>query len=845
MNETRYPARIRRTTYLAYAPGRLGASVPVIVAGSIGINAEALRGLSDCETDGCPHRAGERLLVGMTRRGHDDTPDPESIPASMCGRERGSTKGPQRACGVDPSEMDRWRNRWERARAEYQVQGLARRGAPAAEQIRVMIGVSSPLLRGALAIAMTEQGIAVVGLPTNVIEAASGAAALDPAVLVADLRTPADLRGLLTFATMCPGCAIVAVTGSETPAWLGTRSHLFGGLVSADSHPIELAAGIRSAAARRRRAGRPTAEVRVVEIRPAEAVEAAGAARAATSTGDFAEASRQWRRALDLTSHDMTERTTMLQHAAEAAYRHGDYPRALALLTELADRPDNPSQCDVHLRRARCLAAAGRAMLAEAEYELAMDACDVTPQHRAAATAHLAELLLYLGRYADANTKARVALDLVTRSASTTDLVRASAAFGYSSAFLGDPYVGLSVVRRAVALAERSGHPDDLGVAYLHLAELLAGPLNNVEEGVLAARRGADQLSRLGAGPTYQARLLAVAGNCLFRVGQWAEAEEVLEAAMRLRPSGADTVELLLARCRLSVGVGDAAAANRDLDAVATITANEGARHVMPMLTLRAGLAIWQGDFKGARDTVQRALLDAGADDLIILGVLAWHGLRAEAAASAAGEPVAPWAVRRLGAVVSRIADGVSNAALPVRQIIDAYLALCRAETSRIDQRHDPEPWAKAATAWDRRHQPYPAAYARLRYAEATLRRSSSRISGTRALRQAHATAMAMGARPFAAEIGEVARRYQVTLGDDANATLHPISGCGRGGELGILTQREREVLAAVAEGLTNREIGERLFISERTVGVHVGHIFDKLQVRTRVQASRMYLTAA
>ena len=52
-------------------------------------------------------------------------------------------------------------------------------------------------------------------------------------------------------------------------------------------------------------------------------------------------------------------------------------------------------------------------------------------------------------------------------------------------------------------------------------------------------------------------------------------------------------------------------------------------------------------------------------------------------------------------------------------------------------------------------------------------------------------------------------------------------------------------MLAAVAEGLTNREIGQRLFISERTVGVHVGHIFDKLQVRTRVQASRVFLRAA
>ncbi|MEV6692689.1 response regulator transcription factor [Micromonospora sp. NPDC051196] len=59
---------------------------------------------------------------------------------------------------------------------------------------------------------------------------------------------------------------------------------------------------------------------------------------------------------------------------------------------------------------------------------------------------------------------------------------------------------------------------------------------------------------------------------------------------------------------------------------------------------------------------------------------------------------------------------------------------------------------------------------------------------------------------------------------------------------LSTLTAREREVLAALAEGLTNRELGQRLFMSERTVGVHVSHIFDKLQVRTRVQATAIYL---
>ena len=62
---------------------------------------------------------------------------------------------------------------------------------------------------------------------------------------------------------------------------------------------------------------------------------------------------------------------------------------------------------------------------------------------------------------------------------------------------------------------------------------------------------------------------------------------------------------------------------------------------------------------------------------------------------------------------------------------------------------------------------------------------------------------------------------------------------------MGALTEREREVMAAVAEGLTNREIGQALFISERTVGVHVGNIFNKLRVRTRNQASRMCLRAS
>jgi len=52
------------------------------------------------------------------------------------------------------------------------------------------------------------------------------------------------------------------------------------------------------------------------------------------------------------------------------------------------------------------------------------------------------------------------------------------------------------------------------------------------------------------------------------------------------------------------------------------------------------------------------------------------------------------------------------------------------------------------------------------------------------------------------------------------------------------LTSRERDVLALVAEGYTNRRIAETLFISESTAGVHVSHILGKLGVETRTEAA-------
>ncbi|MFJ8476612.1 response regulator [Kitasatospora sp. NPDC094011] len=72
----------------------------------------------------------------------------------------------------------------------------------------------------------------------------------------------------------------------------------------------------------------------------------------------------------------------------------------------------------------------------------------------------------------------------------------------------------------------------------------------------------------------------------------------------------------------------------------------------------------------------------------------------------------------------------------------------------------------------------------------------------------------------------------------DPTAGAGPERSAGRGGELPDgLTVREAEVLALIAEGLSNAEIAQRLFVSQATVKTHINNLFAKTAVRDRAQA--------
>ena len=70
--------------------------------------------------------------------------------------------------------------------------------------------------------------------------------------------------------------------------------------------------------------------------------------------------------------------------------------------------------------------------------------------------------------------------------------------------------------------------------------------------------------------------------------------------------------------------------------------------------------------------------------------------------------------------------------------------------------------------------------------------------------------------------------------GASTRSSPRPASTCAASGRAGreALTPAERRVAELAASGLTNREIGQTLFVSVKTVGTHLGHIYEKLDLQ-------------
>jgi DNA-binding NarL/FixJ family response regulator len=156
----------------------------------------------------------------------------------------------------------------------------------------------------------------------------------------------------------------------------------------------------------------------------------------------------------------------------------------------------------------------------------------------------------------------------------------------------------------------------------------------------------------------------------------------------------------------------------------------------------------------------------------------------------------------------------------------EAYRALALAEHARLRAGDTLPAWRDALAAAHEAAAPYLRAYAALRVAGAALE-GGEREEAAGALREAIAEADRLGAAPVAEEARDLARRARLAP-DEAEADEDPYG----------LTAREREVLRLVAEGRSNGQIAEALFISRKTASVHVSNILAKLGVSTRGEAA-------
>jgi len=191
--------------------------------------------------------------------------------------------------------------------------------------------------------------------------------------------------------------------------------------------------------------------------------------------------------------------------------------------------------------------------------------------------------------------------------------------------------------------------------------------------------------------------------------------------------------------------------------------------------------------------------------------------------------PEPTWLAEIEAAVQAVLAERPELAAGPRA---DAIRSLLLAERGRLGGAPDPSAWEPVVRAWDALERPYLAAYARFRAAAATIASRGSRAVAAELLREARATAAALGAEPLLGRIDDLAGAARLGIAAEP--------GTATNGDPHGFTAREREVLALVVAGWTNQQIADRLFITRKTASVHVSNCMAKLGAANRGEAAAM-----
>lgn len=538
----------------------------------------------------------------------------------------------------------------------------------------------------------------------------------------------------------------------------------------------------------------------------------------------------------------------LCRRAAEAAALAGDLDAALELLDQaLGSGPSERQALVIRGRRAALTALARGPEAALPDFEavagLVADSAP-SPETVRIAVDH-ARAAFHAGHSSEARALATAALERARALGVVEEEGRALMLLGAIAAGRGEREEAGTRLAEARAADERRRTLTAGGPRPSRVGDILGQRLDSVRllmaigrqaEAVDAALEAAGEAGRLGADRTWGRQLGSSAAVSLFDLGRWDEADREAEEALTAGAAPASIVAGLTVRGRIAGFRGQAGRAQQALDSAAAMADGLGDPALRTQSrTARAELALLRHQPAEAWDEAERALATAVDPGLRVAPLLVALAAAADALALTAGHGGERASDRQLAllAEAQLVERDLEPAGDPLGRA--RRLAL-RAESARVMRRDDGDLWASASEAWAAAGVPHQRAAALIRCAEADLARGGDRARARSALLEARRVALALSATALDEEVLALARRARLDLAEGTE----PSAGAVAEGERLGLSEREFEVLLLVAEGLTNRQIAERLFITEKTAGHHVSAILGKFGVASRVEAASL-----
>ncbi len=583
----------------------------------------------------------------------------------------------------------------------------------------------------------------------------------------------------------------------------------------------------------------------------------------------------------------------LLSRAAEASAGAGDAGRAVAFVESALARQEDPHDRAARAALVERLGAyrwsGGDRDGAVAEYERALELLPGTSSlDRVRVLATIAQVRMLEGSYTEGE---RLADEAVAEA----DVVGAPARAwrghalctqGAIDGWLGRSERGIARLQEALAIAVDLARFDDAFRARANLTNAL-DLRGQREEAVEVALRGIEAAEAAGLEVVHGNVLRGNAADALISLGRWPEARELAERALEWAPSG---VPFVIAALGLAIVETEQAAAEAAAHLLGRLFLEiETVPYVelaVPVYQAAASFALWRGDIADATRAIDEGWARVRqSEEWALAARLAACALavaQARVAAAQERRDLATVAATRAWSdeILRQATQMVEASGVPestwVRREVEADLATAAASAARIRGHDSPATWAAVAARWRALRRPYEVARALFWQVEAHL--GTAAIAGARRegrddardpLLEAAGLAVELGAVPLLRAIADLAGRARIALPPAAIAALEvaarpaPIAEAApavrragparadlRGSDRQTaasfgLSPREQGVLAEIVAGRTNREIGERLFISEKTVSVHVGNILAKLGVGGRVEAATVALRLA